>query len=924
MFTEIGDDTGLFHKSGKKGRVMTKASKKQRKLDKLEQKLSEGKTSSSRSLEEIESQRARQGLSSSWSEGINETKREALPVIKKGKVMRVLVEDTSAPEEEVKEDLNEFTVSRMRKGKAKREAMAALKKEKDAKLAIESGNGDGDGEGEFHSEDEDGSGSDDGEGDYNFRPEFHSKAEALADYGLDEESQSASVSSKAQTRRAGPIDEHSDSDDPGVDGEEVEKTQAAVQDDNKGDSGDKKELSKNALRVRKRMRGLSRLGAPRIKAHIAAISRKVLSNPEEALKRKAKKGGSHGNDGQDEQEDKEDEYHMTDLFDILTANSGAKGDNAAPEKIFPSSVIECAMLSLLLIFKDICPGYKIRPPQENVSMQDVRLKKETKRMRDYEFALLGAYQRYLKFLANQVTKGLSNPKKQVREWTVDALLGVSALRCQCELIKALPFFNFRQKLLLSVVSRAAQPSEEVTSIACMALESMFQRDQEWDASLEAIKAMAALLRERASVMHTVPEGFLRVLLSVKLHIKADIGKSLKKQAKKEKRKRKRAGAEDAAAQMLEANSDHDALMRSKAQAQCLHEVCLLYFRVVKGKIGFRLLPLALEGLGRVSHLINTDTVEDLVSVMRDLLENPASLPPPNVRVQCILCALRTLSGPGEHLNIDMDFFASSLLQLMRELSCVSFERWDYVLECVDICMVRKREERSAPIVHFIRALMHVAPHLPTAAAGAACVAMAHKMLLRYPRIRSRLLVFTPVEAQTLQQDEEVSDLAMQALRSESGDLGRTTDAFDSSGTADDGTWVLPLLHRGADPQVGKAVDVLSSREIVPLPLRFDSAICSQDALFERLELALNAAPPSLQEAINLHLKLPAGTDLTIKANDKNGKVRKLDKHQRMLQKKLLGGGSLSHPSFLDSVEQSKRLRVDWGGVFHQLSAMHTS
>ena len=109
--------------------------------------------------------------------------------------------------------------------------------------------------------------------------------------------------------------------------------------------------------------------------------------------------------------------------------------------------------------------------------------------------------------------------------------------------------------------------------------------------------MSALLNDRKAVMNTVPDGFLRVLLSVKLHVKADQSKILKQRAKKEKRKRKRAGAEDAAAQMLEANSDHEALMRSKAQAQCLHEICLLYFRVVKGKVGFRLLPLALEGLG---------------------------------------------------------------------------------------------------------------------------------------------------------------------------------------------------------------------------------------------------------------------------------------------------------------------------------------
>jgi hypothetical protein len=37
------------------------------------------------------------------------------------------------------------------------------------------------------------------------------------------------------------------------------------------------------------------------------------------------------------------------------------------------------------------------------------------------------------------------------------------------------------------------------------------------------------------------------------------------------------------------------------------------------KVGFSLMPIALEGLGRISHLINIDTVEDLVILMKTVL-----------------------------------------------------------------------------------------------------------------------------------------------------------------------------------------------------------------------------------------------------------------------------------------------------------------
>ena len=42
-------------------------------------------------------------------------------------------------------------------------------------------------------------------------------------------------------------------------------------------------------------------------------------------------------------------------------------------------------------------------------------------------------------------------------------------------------------------------------------------------------------------------------------------------------------------------------------------------RVIKMKVGFALMPIALEGLGRISHLINIDTVEDLVILMKTVL-----------------------------------------------------------------------------------------------------------------------------------------------------------------------------------------------------------------------------------------------------------------------------------------------------------------
>ena len=44
------------------------------------------------------------------------------------------------------------------------------------------------------------------------------------------------------------------------------------------------------------------------------------------------------------------------------------------------------------------------------------------------------------------------------------------------------------------------------------------------------------------------------------------------------------------------------------------------------KVGFDLLPVALEGLGGITHLINMETVEDLIVLMRGILESNPPAP----------------------------------------------------------------------------------------------------------------------------------------------------------------------------------------------------------------------------------------------------------------------------------------------------------
>jgi Nucleolar complex-associated protein len=205
-------------------------------------------------------------------------------------------------------------------------------------------------------------------------------------------------------------------------------------------------------------------------------------------------------------------YNFADLLTVLSH----------PNKL----VVELAMLSCLLAFKDILPGYRIRPTNE--AEKDVLLKKETKRLRDYENAILGAYQRYLKFLDTRILSGLRNPKKAVNDWDVEAKLGLSALRCQCELLRAVPHFNYRTLLLNAVVSRAAQPENEVSDVCCSTLEHLFKSDNNGEASYEAVRLIGQVIM---ASKYDVPAGLIKVLSAVKLRVHADQAKGVRRKVK---------------------------------------------------------------------------------------------------------------------------------------------------------------------------------------------------------------------------------------------------------------------------------------------------------------------------------------------------------------------------------------------------------
>eukprot|EP01038_Epipyxis_sp_PR26KG_P014082 gene14082-18897_t len=555
-------------------------------------------------------------------------------------------------------------------------------------------------------------------------------------------------------------------------------------------------------------------------SYIGKLCTSILANPQACFKPKSSSKSlkiSTKNESKSKQNNRQDEADDRNNDDGNDEENSSNNSNISELFSFLTNndedpiIIELVMLSLLLLFKDICPTYRIRIPDNNNddNEAEAKLKKETKQLLDYELSLVKAYKRFINLLNDKIllylhpttqltSVALNNNNAAINQilvkncqnynnnsdnqWNdVESKLGLSALRCQCELLIHLSHFNYRNLLINSIVSHAIVNNQNnstsfiltanynpISSLCCDTLQAVFKQDNNSEISYEIITIISKLLA--ITKYSNIPIRFLKCLEFVKLNVHADAGADIRKKAKSERKKRKKT-RDEVEIGLLESNTKVDELNKKRFQADCLKEVCLIYFRIVKMKVGFSLLPTALEGLSRITHLINIDTVEDLVYLMRGIVEsNPP--PPPLIQLRCIHCSLQTLSGPGQELKIDEELFINKLTLLMNDIP-LQFPRWDIILECLELCLIKKREERNFIVIRFVRLLLLSVPHVFMTPIMTSLCSMAHKILLKYPRARQAMevLLLTTLNNSAngnrdIIRDDEVCDLAMKPLKDE--------------------------------------------------------------------------------------------------------------------------------------------------------------
>ncbi|EGD89123.1 hypothetical protein H112_04042 [Trichophyton rubrum D6] len=311
----------------------------------------------------------------------------------------------------------------------------------------------------------------------------------------------------------------------------------------------------------------------------------------------------------------EPEEHM-ELFKKLTEMT-ASASLPAVKKL--------ALATQAAVYKDVIPGYRIRPLEgEELT---AKVSKEVKQLRAFEQSLLSGYREYVQQLAT-----LSRAKQGSE--TYNPGLKSLSINCACSLLTSVPHFNFRGELLKILVGQLGRRQIDADFVKCReTIEEVFSKDDDGTISLEAVTLLSKTIKAKEfRIRPSVLDTFLHLRLLSEFSSKgskdaidkeADENNNGKKPKQKREFRTKKERKLMKERKIVEKDmKEADALVshehRDKMQAETLKLVFTTYFRTLKTR-NPELVGAVLEGLAKYSHLINQDFFGDLLEVLRDLI-----------------------------------------------------------------------------------------------------------------------------------------------------------------------------------------------------------------------------------------------------------------------------------------------------------------
>uniref|UniRef100_A0A6B2KZ52 Nucleolar complex protein 3 homolog n=1 Tax=Arcella intermedia TaxID=1963864 RepID=A0A6B2KZ52_9EUKA len=389
------------------------------------------------------------------------------------------------------------------------------------------------------------------------------------------------------------------------------------------------------------------------------------------------------------------------------------------------------ILSELAVYKDIIPGYKIRLPSEK-DLQ-VKVSKEVKKLRAYEAFLLQSYQKYLHYLSHIIKR---SPKNHFSEDAPPNTLLTVACKCLGTLLLSAPYFNFTANIINTLVPLANAHCQQLAEMAQKTIKELFLSYKSSETVFEVVKKIYTFLKSRSfSSQPELLALYLHLPLTEQLPEGTQIAVGVSPKGRLSKRQKKKDKVEEKLQKDLkEAMAEEDKSYRRSIQTETLKTVFLVYFKILKlPTTSPVLLPAALEGLAKFSHLINVDVLVDLLEMLRNMITsttlNPIS------KLHCAITAFQTLKLQGQSLSLDLKTFFNAFFEILFDILprvATTDNLIPAVLRCFQLMFKETKQLSLERVAAFIQRILMLSLYL-TANSAIAFLSIANSLFNQYPK-----------------------------------------------------------------------------------------------------------------------------------------------------------------------------------------------
>ncbi|CAF9934150.1 MAG: hypothetical protein ALECFALPRED_005866 [Alectoria fallacina] len=366
------------------------------------------------------------------------------------------------------------------------------------------------------------------------------------------------------------------------------------------------------------------------------------------------------------------------------------------------TIKKLGLATQLAVYKDVIPGYRIRPIAE--IDQTEKVSKDVRRLRAFEQSLISSYQAYIKDLAKCAKARLGGVS--------EAALNVKqlAIACTCALLIAVPHFNFRGELLKILVGKLSTNKIDADFIKCReTMEILFRMDEDGTSSLDAVGLITRMMKARNyQIDESVLNTFLHLRLLSEFSSKASPNRvdkaptdhdyggkkpKFKKEFRTKKQRKIMKERKVVEKEFKEADATVSHEQRDRMQGETLKLVFVTYLRILNAGLP-HLMGAVLQGLANYAHLINQDLFGILLEALKGLMSDAEALLTADENEQpeeegssesnrdstresllCISTAFALLEGQdvarsASSLNLDLTDFTAHLYNILHSF-CIN-------------------------------------------------------------------------------------------------------------------------------------------------------------------------------------------------------------------------------------------------------------